>query len=102
MTTHVRQSSQSQTIKEAMESGTLAESQHGACDSMGMQESYEVTEMGITKLGMRKPWFFIPQEWHLEVLKQQAVSKLCRLGGARTDKTGDHGSNLRKEIDSLE
>lgn len=69
-----------------MGSGTLTESQYGACDSMGIQESYEVTEMRIIKLGMRKPWSFIPQEGHLEVLKQQAVSKLCRLGGTGTDK----------------
>lgn len=36
-------------MKEVMGSGTLAESQCGACDSMGMRESYEVTEMIITK-----------------------------------------------------
>lgn len=38
--------------------------------------------MAITKRGMKKPWSFIPQERHLEVLKQQSVSKLCGLGGA--------------------
>lgn len=32
-----------------MGSGTLAESQYGACDSTGMRGSYEVTEMVITK-----------------------------------------------------
>lgn len=82
MTTHVRQSSQSQTKKEVTGSGTLAESQYGACDSMGMQESYAVTEKAITKRGMKKPWSFTPQEWHLEVLKQQSVSKFCGLGAA--------------------
>lgn len=32
-----------------MGSWALAESQYGACDSMGMRGSYEVTEMVITK-----------------------------------------------------